>query len=89
MTKKIAKASGAENYNILQNNGRLAHQVVDHVRISLSNTFSRNELLRQPQVHFHMIPKPNEEEGLGISWPQQQVNKDRLQKLMEEIKSKM
>ncbi|KAK8222072.1 Protein-lysine N-methyltransferase efm5 [Zalaria obscura] len=70
VTKKIAKASGAENYNILQNNGRLAHQVVDH-------------------VHFHMIPKPNEEEGLGISWPQQQVNKDRLQKLMEEIKSKM
>ncbi|KAJ9620981.1 Protein-lysine N-methyltransferase efm5 [Taxawa tesnikishii (nom. ined.)] len=70
VTKKIAAASGAENYNILQNNGRLAHQVVDH-------------------VHFHMIPKPNEQEGLGISWPQQQGNKDKLQKLMEEIKSKM
>ena len=33
--KKIAVAVGAENYNILQNNGRLAHQVVDHVRYAL------------------------------------------------------
>ena len=31
VAKKLAKATGAENYNILQNNGRLAHQVVDHV----------------------------------------------------------
>lgn len=31
VAKKIAIASGAENYNILQNNGRLAHQEVDHV----------------------------------------------------------
>ncbi|PCH40496.1 HIT-like protein [Wolfiporia cocos MD-104 SS10] len=29
--KKIAVASGLENYNILQNNGRIAHQEVDHV----------------------------------------------------------
>jgi len=70
VTKKIAKAAGNENYNILQNNGRLAHQVVDH-------------------VHFHMIPKPNEQEGLGIQWPQQQGNKDKLTKLCEELKAKM
>lgn len=31
VAKQIAKASGAENFNILQNNGRIAHQVVDHV----------------------------------------------------------
>lgn len=31
VAKKIAQALGAENYNILQNNGRLAHQEVDHV----------------------------------------------------------
>ncbi|KAJ7258757.1 HIT-like protein [Mycena haematopus] len=31
VAKKIALAQGAENYNILQNNGRLAHQEVDHV----------------------------------------------------------
>ena len=31
VAKKIAIATGAEQYNILQNNGRLAHQLVDHV----------------------------------------------------------
>jgi len=68
--KKIAAAVGAENYNILQNNGRLAHQVVDH-------------------VHFHMIPKPNEQEGLGIGWPAQQTDMDKLKQLHETLKAKM
>ncbi|KAI9728383.1 MAG: Adenosine 5'-monophosphoramidase [Chrysothrix sp. TS-e1954] len=31
VTKQIAKASQASDYNILQNNGRAAHQIVDHV----------------------------------------------------------
>ncbi|KAJ6017296.1 hypothetical protein N7451_000675 [Penicillium sp. IBT 35674x] len=70
VAKKIAKASGATDFNILQNNGRIAHQVVDH-------------------VHFHMIPKPNEEEGMSIGWPQQETNMDKLKALHEEIKSKM
>lgn len=26
---------GAENYNLLQNNGRVAHQVVDHVHFHI------------------------------------------------------
>ncbi|KAK3677155.1 Adenosine 5'-monophosphoramidase [Recurvomyces mirabilis] len=70
VASRIAKATGSENFNILQNNGRIAHQVVDH-------------------VHVHMIPKPNEEEGLGVGWPQQQGNKEKLTKLQEEIKSKI
>ena len=45
--------------------------------------------LMSSQVHVHMIPKPNTQEGLGIEWPQQQLGKDELQKLFEEIKSKM
>ncbi|KAJ5296084.1 hypothetical protein N7508_010905 [Penicillium antarcticum] len=70
VAKKIAKASGATDFNILQNNGRIAHQVVDH-------------------VHFHMIPKPNEEEGMTIGWPTQATDMDKLKALHEEIKSKM
>ncbi|RYO77186.1 hypothetical protein DL764_010234 [Monosporascus ibericus] len=70
VAKKLVKATGAENYNILQNNGRIAHQVVDH-------------------VHFHMIPKPNEEQGLGISWPAQKIDMDELKAYFEEVKSKM
>jgi diadenosine tetraphosphate (Ap4A) HIT family hydrolase len=70
VTKKIAIAQGVEDYNILQNNGRIAHQEVDH-------------------VHFHLIPKPNQTEGLGIDWPTQKADQSELKKLLEEIKSKM
>ena len=70
VTKKVAQAVGAENYNILQNNGRLAHQEVDH-------------------VHFHMIPKPDQEQGLGVGWPAQKTDMDGLKKLLEEVKAKM
>jgi diadenosine tetraphosphate (Ap4A) HIT family hydrolase len=70
VTKKIAVAQNLSDYNILQNNGRIAHQVVDH-------------------VHFHLIPKPNEAEGLGIQWPTKEADKSELAKLLEEIKSKM
>ena len=70
VTKQLAHASGAENYNILQNNGRAAHQVVDH-------------------VHFHMIPKPSTEKGLGIMWPAENMEKTELQKVFDEMKAKM
>jgi len=32
---RVAKAVGAENYNIIQNNGSLAHQAVDHVHFHI------------------------------------------------------
>jgi histidine triad (HIT) family protein len=48
--RAVKKATGSEDYNVLQNNGSLAHQAVFH-------------------VHFHIIPKPNEAEGLGVRWP--------------------
>jgi len=70
VVKKLVLATGAEDYNVLQNNGRIAHQEVDH-------------------VHFHMIPKPNEKEGLGIVWPQQKTDMDGLKALLADIKSKM
>ncbi|KAL4258011.1 HIT-like superfamily protein, partial [Pleurotus pulmonarius] len=62
--------AGSENYNILQNNGKLAHQEVGH-------------------VHVHVIPKPSKEEGLGIDWPAQQMAKEELQSLLEELKGKL
>ncbi|KAI0969062.1 HIT-like domain-containing protein [Xylaria arbuscula] len=70
VAKKLATATGATDYNILQNNGRIAHQIVDH-------------------VHFHMIPKPNEKEGLGIIWPTEQADIKELTKYLEEVKSRM
>ncbi|KAK2861286.1 hypothetical protein FQN49_004355 [Arthroderma sp. PD_2] len=35
VAKKIALAAGATDFNILQNNGRIAHQVVDHVHVHM------------------------------------------------------
>lgn len=35
VAKKLALASGAVDFNILQNNGRSAHQEVDHVHVHM------------------------------------------------------
>ncbi|KAK6359582.1 Adenosine 5'-monophosphoramidase [Orbilia brochopaga] len=70
VAKKLALAVGAKDYNILQNNGRIAHQVVGH-------------------VHVHMIPKPNEEEGLVIGWPAKEADKGELSAYLEELKGKL
>lgn len=48
--RAVVKATGTTAYNVLQNNGKGAHQAVFH-------------------VHFHIIPKPDSEQGLGIGWP--------------------
>ena len=50
LCRAVMKATGVKEYNVLQNNGTLAHQAVMH-------------------VHFHIIPKPNVENGLGVGWP--------------------
>ncbi|RKL15194.1 hypothetical protein BFJ68_g5831 [Fusarium oxysporum] len=70
VVKKIVNATGATDYNILQNNGRIAHQEVDH-------------------VHFHMIPKPNETEGLGVKWPTKPADMEQLKAYCEELKAKI
>ncbi|KFY24656.1 hypothetical protein V493_05131 [Pseudogymnoascus sp. VKM F-4281 (FW-2241)] len=70
VVKKLVTATGAENYNVLQNNGKIAHQEVDH-------------------VHFHMIPKPNVQEGLTVGWPQQKTDMDKLKALLAEVQAKM
>lgn len=35
------------------------------------------------------IPKPDAKQGLGIGWPQQETDMDKLKALFEEIKAKM
>ncbi|KAI9294369.1 HIT-like protein [Neoconidiobolus thromboides FSU 785] len=70
LAKKVALASNFEFYNILQNNGKIAHQVVPH-------------------VHFHLIPKPDMEQGLGIQWPAQQPDQEELKKYLDSIKQNL
>lgn len=40
-------------------------------------------------VHFHVIPKPNETEGLGIEWPAQKPEKEELKEIFEDIKGRL
>jgi len=46
VVKKLVKATGAENYNVLQNNGRIAHQQVDHVHFHMIPKPSKDESLQ-------------------------------------------
>jgi len=78
VVKKLTKALGlsendlptGDGYNVLQNNGRIAHQVVDH-------------------VHFHLIPKVNEETGLQVGWPAQETDFDKFGKLQKQLLEKI
>ena len=49
IARALMKATGATAYNVLQNNGKEAHQEVMH-------------------VHFHIIPKHEDESGLKFEW---------------------
>jgi histidine triad (HIT) family protein len=55
--RAVQAVTGCAAYNVLQNNGPLAHQAVMH-------------------VHFHVIPKPDEAQGLGIRWPSRPLGTD-------------
>jgi histidine triad (HIT) family protein len=50
LCRAVKAVTGCEAFNVLQNNGPLAHQAVFH-------------------VHFHIIPKPDAWQGLGVQWP--------------------
>lgn len=43
----------------------------------------------KPTSVTKQIPKPNEEEGLGIKWPAQQADMEELKKYFEEVKARM
>jgi len=55
--RAVCAATGCRDYNVLQNNGRPAHQGVMH-------------------VHFHVIPKPGPDTGLGLRWNPGQLDAD-------------
>ena len=68
ISRAVMKATGTEEYNLLQNNGSNAHQAVMH-------------------VHFHIIPKPSESEGLGVDWPAGSLSQDQAGQLAQSIAS--
>ncbi|KAI7894896.1 HIT-like domain-containing protein [Mucor mucedo] len=70
VAKKIAAAGGFAQYNVLQNNGKLANQAVPH-------------------VHFHIIPKPDKETGLGVRWNPIKKDMADIQSTYDDIMKKL
>lgn len=66
LCRAIKKVTGVEQFNVLQNNGPLAHQAVFH-------------------VHFHIIPKPEAQQGLGVKWPAGKLDGDEGKALAADI----
>jgi hypothetical protein len=54
---------------------------VDHVHVHVSIFCS----LFNEQI----IPKPDEEQGLGVGWPAKEANMGDLKSLLEDIKQKL
>jgi histidine triad (HIT) family protein len=67
LCRALQAATGTREFNVLQNNGRLAHQAVDH-------------------VHFHIIPKPSEAQGLGLKWPSTPVDHEAAKTLAARVR---
>ncbi|KAJ9107652.1 hypothetical protein QFC21_001112 [Naganishia friedmannii] len=72
--KKCATAVGAEHWNLLQNNGRNAHQEVDHVHF---------HMIPKP------VPASDRSVGLGIDWPSQGMKMDEIKTVYEQLKAKI
>ncbi|MDH5401852.1 MAG: HIT domain-containing protein [Candidatus Heimdallarchaeota archaeon] len=66
--KKVVQVLDIKDYNILQNNGIIAHQAVFH-------------------AHWHLIPKPNKNEGLSILWNPR--SSDRQEEIASIIREKL
>ena len=67
IARAVLQATGAQAFNVLQNNGEGAHQAVFH-------------------VHFHIIPKPSHDEGLGVGWPTRRLDQAAAPALAQAIR---
>lgn len=70
LCRAIKAVTGTEQFNILQNNGPMAHQAVFH-------------------VHFHIIPKPSGDQGLGIEWRSTKLDPSEGGKLAAALRKEM
>lgn len=68
IARAVKQVTGCEAFNVLQNNGPLAHQAVMH-------------------VHFHVIPKPGAEQGLGVGWPAGKLDMEQGRALAERLRA--
>ncbi|KAJ3992434.1 HIT-like domain-containing protein [Lentinula boryana] len=74
VVKKVALATGASAYNILQNNGKIAFQHVDHVHYHvIPKTSEKDGLILD----------------INVSWPQKKAEKEELAATLEKMKTRI
>jgi histidine triad (HIT) family protein len=67
---------------------RLCRAVVDAIGVKEYNVLENNGTGAHQaiaHVHFHIIPKPNSREGLGIGWPARVVDREAASALAKKI----
>ena len=87
IAKKIAAAGGFAQYNVLQ-----VRSHISNCTFTLSSLYQNNGPLANqavPHVHFHVIPKPDKETGLGVRWNAQKKPMDEIKATYERIKEKL
>ncbi|KAJ3559204.1 hypothetical protein NM688_g488 [Phlebia brevispora] len=72
--KQVARLTGAEQYNVLQNNGKMAFQHVDHVHF---------HVIPKPS------PKEGLVITIDDNWPQRQASKEELAATQAKMKARM
>lgn len=82
VSKKVVNALGPANYNVIQNNGRIAHQMVYLIGITLT------KISKVDHVHFHIIPC-DDKGGLGLKWDSISPPQEELLKVKEDILAKL
>ena len=78
VAKRVARATGAQDWNLLQNNGRRAHQMVDHVHFHVI-----------PKPGEAEADDKGEVGGLGVGWPLTNPGVEALKGVFEDMKAKM
>lgn len=78
LSKAIRQATGAESWNLLQNNGASAGQVVPHVHLHIIPRFAGDS---------RETPTPGN--GLPFSWPATEVDHAEAGRLAEKIVEQM
>lgn len=68
VARAVLRATGASDFNVLQNNGASAHQAV-------------------AWVHFHVIPKRADGQGLGVGWPSRKLEAEEGKRIAEAVRA--
>jgi histidine triad (HIT) family protein len=87
MLDQLSDASAAAIGRVLP---RLCRAVKQATGVSAYNVLQNNGVAAHQavgHVHFHIIPKPNAHEGLGIDWPAKPIDQQTAPELAKKIAS--